>query len=107
MKKTLLALTMIVAITTSAQTNKATATAEQINGIFIFVDAKPVTQYDFLGTVGKGSSWGKAFGLQGSEYTDRRDKLVKAAKKEYPVAEGIILHLREGGKDEADVIKFK
>lgn len=107
MKKTIFALAMFATFAASAQTNKAEATAEQFQGLYVFVDSKPVAQYDFLGTVGKGSSWGKAFGLQGSEYTDRRDKLVKSAKKEYPQAEGIILHLREGGKDEADVIKFK
>ena len=107
MKRILLAFTLLASIVVSAQNNKASATAEQFQGIFVFVDSKPQNEYEFLGTVGKGSSWGKAFGLQGSEYTDRRDKLVKAAKKEYPQAEGIILHLREGGKDEADVIKFK
>lgn len=81
---------------------KATAIVNQLQGLYIYTDAKPANDFEYLGTVkAKGAAWGSG------QYTDVRDRFIKAAKKDYPNAEGIILHMHDGGIDRADVIKFK
>ena len=78
-----------------------TAEVEQMQGLSIFVDAKPVREYDYLG------SEKIVFNLLGSgKYDDVRDKLIKKVKKEYPKANAIIFHLGDG-KDKADAILIK
>lgn len=78
-----------------------TAEVEQMDGLYIFVDSKPVKEYDYLGTEKVGVSMGSG------QYRDVRDKLIKKIKKEYPQAQGILIHFAEGGADKADAIKFK
>jgi hypothetical protein len=81
---------------------KATAIVNQYQGIYVYTDAKPQGEHEYLGTVkAKGAAWGSG------QYTDIRDRFIKTAKKDYPSAEGIILYLQDGGIDRADVIKFK
>lgn len=82
---------------------KSAAVAEQVNGIYIFTDSKPVKEYDFLGTV---QATG-AFSVRSPQYESVRDVLIKRLKKEYPQADGIILKLKDGDTDKADAIKFK
>lgn len=89
-------------IVQSYEPKKNTAEAEQYEGVYVFADCKPVKEYQYLGSVKIGIS------LTGSgQYQDVRDKLIKRAKKEYKDAEAIILNLKDGGVDKADVIKFK
>ena len=57
-------------------------------------------EYEYLGTV-------KSNVTMSGQYEDVRNNLIRRAKKEYPAAEGIILNLKDGGTDKADVIKFK
>ncbi|GAB4457020.1 MAG: hypothetical protein OHK0036_20720 [Bacteroidia bacterium] len=78
-----------------------TAEVEQFEGIYVFVDSKPVREYDYLGTEKV------VFTLGSGQYRDIRDKLIKKVKKEYPQANGIIFHFNEGGADKADAIKLK
>ena len=80
-----------------------TAEVEQIQGLYVFVDSKPVLEYDYLGTIN--GTGGRA--SLNPQYTVVRDILLKRAKKDYPTADGIILHLNAGGRDRCDVIKFK
>lgn len=80
--------------------NKKTAEVTSIQNLKIFTDCEPVMEYEYLGTV-KGSM------TVTGQYEPVRNVLIKKAKKEYPQAEGIILHLVNGGIDKADVIKFK
>lgn len=81
--------------------SKKTAEVTTIQNLKIFTDSEPVTEYDYLGTVNL------TIGTFSGQYEPVRNGLIKKAKKEYPQAEGIILHLVNGGTDKADVIKFK
>lgn len=80
--------------------SKKTAEVEMYQNICVFTDCKPVSDYEYLGTVSGRMS------LSG-QYEPVRDGLIKNAKKQYPHANGVILHLKDGGVDKADVIKFK
>lgn len=88
---------------TAYDVRKNTAEVEQIQGFWVFIDSKPVTEYDYLGTI-NGTRGRGSFNPQ---YTVIRDALLKLARKQYPDADGIILHLNAGGKDRADVLHFK
>ena len=89
------------------QAGKDSAVVDRIEGLYVFVDSKPVMDTEYLGTVKAGSGMGKAFSMSSQEYEDRRNKMIKKVKEEYPAAEGVILHFKSGGKDAADAIKFK
>jgi len=80
--------------------SKKTAEVTSIQNLKIFTDCEPVMEYEYLGTV-------KVRLAVTGQYSELREILIKNAKKEYPQAEGIILHLVNGGTDKADVIKFK
>lgn len=80
---------------------KSTAEVEQFQGLYVFVDANPVMEYEYLGTVKS------SFSLGDEQYTGVRDRLIKKCKKDYPLANGLILTFKTGGADKADAIKFK
>jgi hypothetical protein len=75
------------------------AEANQIQGIYVFTDSKPVAKYKYLGTVSV------SIGLS-TQYQSIRDRLIKKAKNDYPEAEGIIIDTNAGGADRADVVRF-
>lgn len=77
------------------------AEVEQIQGFYVFIDSKPVQEYEYLGTVKS------SMNLISSQYQSIRDALIKKARKEHPSGNGIIFHFSNGGTDKADVIKFK
>ena len=79
---------------------KKSAEVEQMQGCYIFVDSKPVMEYEYLGTVSALVGWS-------SQYQSIRDQLLRKAKKEYPNADGLIFHFNAGGADKCDAIKFK
>lgn len=80
---------------------KSTGEVEQFQDLYIFVDSKPVMEYEYLGTVKSTLSLGD------SQYTGVRDRIIKKVKKDYPQADAIIITFKSGGSDEADAIKFK
>lgn len=82
--------------------NKSLAEAEQIEGLYIFTDCKPVAEYEYVGTVKSNT-----LGFGDSQYTGVRDRLIKNCKKDYPEANGIIITLVTGKKDKADAIRIK
>ena len=84
----------------SYEPQKETAEVEQMEGLYIFTDCKPVLEYEYLGTI-KAS-----VGLSG-QYQSVRNKLIKKAKKEFPNAEALIFHFKAGGTDRCDAIKYK
>lgn len=84
------------------EVGKSTADVEQIQGFYVFTDSKPVAEYKYLGTMSNTMG-----GMFNPQYNVIRDKILKKARKEYPKADGIILHLNAGGSDKADVIQFK
>lgn len=78
----------------------STAEVEFINGFYVFTDSRPVSDYQYLGSVSVSFA-------TNAQYSPIRDKLLKKARKEYPEANGIILHLNSGANDKADAIRFK
>ena len=83
------------------QPKKSTAEVEQYQGIYVFSDSKPVNEYEYLGTVQRNTR-----GFGSSQYADVRDGLIKKTKSKYPEADGMILILKSGSADRADVIKI-
>jgi len=84
------------------EVNSSTAEVNQIQGLYIFVDSKPVKEFEYLGTVKNSMS------LSGSgQYQSVRDKLIKKLRKEYPEANGAIFNFHDGGTDMCDAIRIK
>jgi len=79
---------------------RSTAEVKMMQGLYIFADATPVMEYDYLGSV-------KATIAIDGQYQNIRDKLIKKTVKDYPEANGIIIHFNAGGIDKADIIKIK
>lgn len=102
--KTFLIATALISLLIAARTNPdySRATANQVHGLYIFTDADPVQNYDYLGTVQNGIR------LAGSsQYQPVRDRLIKKVKDQYPAADGIIFHFANNAPDMADAIKFR
>jgi len=81
--------------------NNSTAEVNQMRGVYIFTDCKPVKEYEYLGTEKT------SFGFGDSQYTGLRDKLIKKAIEKYPKANGVIITFKTGGTDQIDAIRFK
>lgn len=78
------------------------AEVNQLQGIYIFTDSKPVQDYNYLGTVKNG------FRVAGSsQYTATRDRMIKKLKESYPDADAAIFYFNDGSADRCDAIKFK
>ena len=84
--------------------NKQLAEVNQQQGFYLFVDSKPVSDYEYLGTV-KVRSF--SFKVQTEQYQSVRDALIKDAKKMYPNGDGLIFNFQVGAPNTADVIKLK
>lgn len=84
-----------------SEKNKSKAKVEQYQGVYIFVECKPLSETSYIGTVKKSG------GFSSAQYTSVRDALLKKCKKEYPDAEAISFKFVEGGADQADALKFK
>jgi hypothetical protein len=108
MKKSIIYTAIAIAfITLSAFTiqqtlKKGYAEVDQQKGFYIFVDSKPLMEYEFLGEV-------KAAGMHWStpQYTEIRNELIDRCSKDYPRADGIIIYFITGQRDRAEAIKFK
>lgn len=93
-----------VAICTSQQQtqqqpiNKATAIVDQVEGIYVFVDSKPVAETNYLGSVSI------TFSVSGDN-EELKKQLVKKAKSKYATAQAIIIN--SASFDKAEVISFK
>ena len=94
-------LTSLVSFTLiNYEPKKSTAEVEQMQGVYIFTDSKPVSEYEYLGTVKSTFGWD-------SQYRGVRDRLIKKAKKDFPEGDALILQFKSGGTYKCDVIKFK
>lgn len=80
---------------------KNTAEVEYMDGLYIFTDSKPVSEFEYLGTSKV------TFGLGSTQYSSVRNMLIKKIKKEYKDANGVIFHFENGGTDKADAILIK
>lgn len=81
---------------------KSTAEVEQLQGIYVFSDSKPVSEFQYLGTVKT-----TFFKLGSKEYQGIRNAMIRKAKEDYPTCDGIIISFNDGGTNRADAIKFK
>lgn len=82
------------------ETNTNLGLVKKINGVYVFIDCKPVGEYHYLGecTNNKSGDW---------RYDTIRDNLLKEMLKKYPEGDGIIMHYNTGKKDYCECIKFK
>lgn len=76
------------------------AVVSQIEGVYIFTDCKPLSQYDELGVV-------ELYFSGDTQYQSIRDNLIKKAKKKYPEADGLIFDFNKRGVDKCLAIDFK
>jgi hypothetical protein len=81
--------------------DRSQAEVNQLGGFYIFVDSKPVADYDYIATVKAGITF------TSGQYQPVRDLLIKKARKKYPNGDGLIFTFSNGGIDRVDVIKFK
>lgn len=101
MKKLLITLAVVLpalAIGTILNEKINLATVNQVQGVYIFVESEPVNTYIYLGTVKNTVTFGSG------QFDDVKKTLLKKAKKEYPGANGLIIHFVNGGTDYADAI---
>jgi hypothetical protein len=92
----------VLSIAAKIEGNKQLSEVNQVQGLHLFIDSKPVAEYEYLGTI-KVTAWN----VSSEQYQGVRDALIKKAKKEYPEGNGLIFNFNAGGADLADVIKFK
>jgi hypothetical protein len=71
--------------------------AEQKNGLYVFYLSKPVSKYEYLGTIKLSVTWSE-------KMSEKLEMLLKKAKKEYNSANAIIVQDLDGNK--ADCIKL-
>ena len=82
------------------QKDKEIGQVEQYQGIYVFIDAKPVAETTYLGTVKKKIGFS-------TQYTAIRDALLKKCKKEFKDSDALIMKFVEGGSDTGDAVKLK
>lgn len=101
MKKIILPLLILALGATSfklVEDDKSKGTVEQMEGLYVFIQSKPVAPNEYLG------SEKKAIALTGKP-EEMLNSMIRKAKKDYPQADGIIF--TSVSMDKADVIKFK
>ncbi len=76
---------------------KSSADVEQEEGVYVFYRAKPVSEYEYLGTYKIGMVWDDKPRLL-------FNKLVRKTKEKFPNADGIII---DNDMGKCDAIKFK
>ncbi|MFN5985235.1 MAG: hypothetical protein ACK46Y_03490 [Fluviicola sp.] len=82
------------------EASKSIAEVSIIDGVSIFTDSKPLSQYDELGVVELSFS-------SDTQYQSVRDNLIKKAKKKYPNTNGLIFDFNKKGIDKCVAIQFK
>ncbi|MEO5681447.1 MAG: hypothetical protein ABIQ88_02335 [Chitinophagaceae bacterium] len=101
------ALSLCVAAGITQTIKSSAADVNQYQGVYIFTDCKPAREYKYLGSVKpKGRGW-DLLDANSNQYTELRDRLIKAAKKQYPDCDGLILDLKDKAENVADAVQFK
>jgi hypothetical protein len=95
-------LTLVSFTVATYEVKKATAEVEQIDGYYIFINSKPVMDFDYMGTVKE-----HTVSIAYSDVTEIRDKLLRRVKKLYPNADALIFTFKDGQKEKVDAVKFK
>lgn len=96
-----LACLLIVSATSRPSTydvRKNTAEVEQVHGIYVFTDCKPVADYEYIGKV-------TAFWVASQDYETVRDEVIRQVKKKQKEANAVILHF-SGSNYTGDAIKI-
>lgn len=103
MKKIFVSFIIVCAVgfTVKHDSEKASAIVNQYQGIYIFVDSKPASAFDYLGTVEVKRS------KHGPQYEPVKNALLKAIKEKYPNANGAVLQFVNGAADKADAILLR
>lgn len=101
---TLIIFIALISINMKAQSNLAEV--NKINGFYIFVDSKPITDYDVVGEV-KVDETDKEVIRSHGQYPDVRDNIIRNARMVNYGADGLIFTFINGGTDKALIIKFK
>jgi hypothetical protein len=100
MKKTIMTLVVLTALSISGWTQKVTGTANIINGKVVFIEANPITQYRHVGTVKCGLMFPDVF-------EKMMEHMMKQVEKQYPDVEYDALIFRPGtGFCKADIIQY-
>jgi len=108
MKKLLLASILLFSINATAQSN--IATVKKIQGLYIFSDNEPISDYIVFGEISISTQDAQNdVDIKSSlgHYQAVRDFLIKKTRISNSLADGIILSLVDGGTDKAIIIKFK
>lgn len=103
--KIMLALCLFVSLISFAQSGKNLADVNKIKGFYVFVDSKPVSEYESLGEVKVDEKDAEV--KRSPQYQIIRDNLIKNARAANYTADGLILTFVNGGVDKAEIIKFK
>lgn len=106
MKNILLLLILFISCLDSFSQNNI-ATVNKIQGLLIFTDCQPVSDYEVIGEVNTMMGTDNDLKNSGAQYQPVRDLLIKLTKQVNYKADGIILSLVNGGQDKAVLIKFK
>jgi hypothetical protein len=77
------------------ESKMSTSEVNKIEGLYIFTDSNPVTDFDSIGTVDINF-------LMDTQYESIRNNFIKRAKKKFPNADGLIMSFSKKGVD-----KFK
>ena len=83
------------------------ARVESINGVYVFNDCSPISEYEVLGEVTVTGYESSDLKNSLGQYTIVRNELIRTAKAANSQVEGVILTLVTGGVDKAHMIRFK
>ena len=75
-----------------------TAKPNQEQGIYIFMDSKPMNEYEYLGSI-------KLKVLMTGKYSEAKNAFLKKIKKDYPNANGALITDDDGFRIDAILIK--
>ncbi len=75
----------------------STAEVNNVEGLYVFTDSKPIVPYDSLGSIEIGF-------VTDTQYESIRNNLIKRAKNKFPYADGIIMNFNKKGVDNCMVI---
>lgn len=106
MNKKILFSVLIIGMSINVFSQSNLAEVNKINGFYIFVDSKPIGDYEVLGEV-KVDETNKEVLKSEGQYSAIRDNIIKNARSANYTAEGLIFNYINGGTDSAMMIKFK
>ena len=86
-----------LAFTTSEAERLAEVNREE--GLFLFIDSRPVQSYEILGYVKKVTGWIK-------EYDGVKAGLIRKARRKFPESDALIIDFNTWGSNIAEVIRF-